>query len=224
MKAFLRKLSWLAMRRRKEIELREELEFHLSAETDERHAAGLSEEQARSAARRDLGNVTLVVEDTRAAWGWNMVEQVRQDVRYGVRTLSRAPSVALAAVITLALGIGVTTTILSVVNTVLVQPLPYEDADRLVRIVEQSPPGDGVVAAVERIELNEEWFLEWRSRAQSLSAMGLHRATIYLTDQWQGRSIPALWTQTPCSSSSSSFCSSAEADSSTGVDRPNRGQ
>jgi predicted permease len=181
MKAFLRKLSWLAMRRQKETELREELEFHLSAETEERQAAGLSEEQARSAARRDLGNVTLVAEDTRAAWGWNMFEQVGQDVRYGVRTLSRAPSVALAAVITLALGIGVTTTIFSVVNTVLVQPLPYEDANRLVRIVEQSPPGGGRGAAVERIELNEEWFLEWRSRAQSLSSMGLHRPMPFST-------------------------------------------
>jgi macrolide transport system ATP-binding/permease protein len=133
MKAFLRKLAWLATRRRKEIELREELEFHLAAETDDRKASGLSEEQARSAARRDLGNVTVVVEDTRAAWGWSL-EQVAQDLRYGVRTLSRAPSVPIAAVFTLALGIGATTTIFSVVNTVLLQPLPYEDSERLVRV------------------------------------------------------------------------------------------
>ncbi len=181
MKAFLRKLAWLATRRRKETELREELEFHLAAETDERQASGLSEEQARSAARRDLGNVTVVEEDTRAAWGWSLLEQVGQDLRYGLRTLSRAPSVAIAAVFTLALGIGATTTIFSVVNTVLLQPLPYEDAERLVRIVEQSPPGDGPRAAVARIDVSEALFIEWRSHAQSFSAMGLHRPMPFTT-------------------------------------------
>ena len=116
-----------------------------------------------------------------------MFEQIGQDVRYGVRTHSRAPNVALAAVITLALGIGVTTTIFSVVNTVLVQPLPYENANRLVRIVEKSPAGDGLGAAVERIEINEEWFLEWRARTKTLSAIGLHEpmpfATLAAEDQ-----------------------------------------
>jgi putative ABC transport system permease protein len=110
-----------------------------------------------------------------------MFEQVGHDVRYGARTLTRAPNVALAAVITLALGLGVTTTIFSVVNTVLVQPLPYEDANRLVRIVEHSPPGDGLGAAGERIELNEEWFLEWRARTKTLSAMGLHEPMPFST-------------------------------------------
>src|SRR5688572_30208784 len=105
MKAFLRKLRWLTLRRRKEAELREELAFHMAAEAEERQAAGLSEEQARSAARRDLGIISVVMEDTRAAWGWSLLEQLGQDARYGVRTLARAPGVALAAVITLALGI-----------------------------------------------------------------------------------------------------------------------
>ena len=81
-----------------------------------------------------------------------------------MRTLSRAPSVAVAAVLTLALGIGATTTIFSVVNTVLLQPLPYEDSERLVRIVEQNPPGDGPRAAVARIEVSEALFIEWRSQ------------------------------------------------------------
>ena len=181
MKAFLRKIAWLAMRRRKESELREELEFHLAAETDDRQASGLSEEQARSAARRDLGNVTLVEEDTRAAWGWSLLEQLGQDLRYGVRTLSRAPSVAVAAVFTLALGIGATTTIFSVVNTVLLQPLPYEDSERLVRIVEHNPPGDAPRAGGARIEVSEALFIEWRLQAQSFSAMGLHRPMPFTT-------------------------------------------
>jgi predicted permease len=132
MNAFLRKLSWFARRRRKESELRDELEFHLAEEAEERREAGLSEEQARSAARRDLGNIALVVEDTRAVWGWGQLEQAGQDLRYAVRTLSRTPSVTLAAVITLALGIGLTTAIFSVVYGVLLRPLPFNEPERLV--------------------------------------------------------------------------------------------
>ena len=69
MNSFLRKLSWLTKRRRKEAELEEELQFHLQEEAEERRARGLAEEEAHYAARRDLGNLTLVKEDTRAAWG-----------------------------------------------------------------------------------------------------------------------------------------------------------
>ena len=73
MSSLFRKLSWLARRRRKENELREELQFHLDEEAEQRQATGLADEAAQRAARRDLGNVTLLQEDTRAAWTWTFV-------------------------------------------------------------------------------------------------------------------------------------------------------
>ncbi len=76
MRAFIRRLTWLARRRDKEAELQEELQFHLDEEAEERGAAGLDGERARLAARRDLGNLTRVQEDARAAWGWDLVEQL----------------------------------------------------------------------------------------------------------------------------------------------------
>src|SRR6266852_698489 len=82
MKPFFRKLRWLTQRRSKEAELREELQFHLDEEADQRQAEGLAEVEARWAARRELGNLTLVREDTRATWGWTMLEQLGQDLRY----------------------------------------------------------------------------------------------------------------------------------------------
>src|ERR1700688_614248 len=88
MNPFFRKLRWLTERRNKEAELREELQFHLEEETEARHAAGLAEEQARWAARRDLGNLALIKENTRAMWGWTILEQLGQDVRYGFRTMA----------------------------------------------------------------------------------------------------------------------------------------
>ena len=87
MTSFFRKFTWWLQRRRKEDELREELQFHLAEEAGERQADGLSEDQARWAARRDLGNVTLLQEDTRTLWSWILLEQLAQDVRYGLRTM-----------------------------------------------------------------------------------------------------------------------------------------
>ena len=76
MTSFLRKLSWLTQRRRKEDELREELQFHLDEEAEQRQAEGLATDQARWAARRDLGNLTFVQESTRAMWTWTLFEQL----------------------------------------------------------------------------------------------------------------------------------------------------
>ena len=85
--AFFRKLGWLTQRRSKEEQLAAELQFHLEEETEERQAAGMSAREARGAARRELGNLGLVQEDTRATWSWTLLEQLVQDLRYGARTM-----------------------------------------------------------------------------------------------------------------------------------------
>jgi hypothetical protein len=97
MKFLLRKLGWIAQRRRKEAELREELAFHLAEEADERKTSGLSEQDARLAARRDLGSVALIAEDTRSTWGWIWIERVGQDVRYAFTASSPIASYGDAA-------------------------------------------------------------------------------------------------------------------------------
>ena len=132
MHPFFRKLSWLAQRKRKEAEMSHELEFHLAEEAEERKIIGLTEEDARFAARRDLGSLALIREDTSATWGWPLLEQFAQDVRQGSRALVRSPTFALTAIVTFALGIGMTTAIFSVVYGMLLRPLPLHESDRLV--------------------------------------------------------------------------------------------
>jgi len=131
MNDFFRKLGWLARRAAKERELREELEFHLAEEANEREATGLPEEQARRAARRDLGNFTLVQEDTRAEWGWTILEQFVQDVRYAVRTMMHNRAFTAVAVISLALGIGANTVIYSFMDAILLRTLPVARPESL---------------------------------------------------------------------------------------------
>jgi len=130
--AFIRKLAWLARRRAKEDQLYAELQFHLDEEAAERQEAGLPEEQARRAARRDLGNLSLVREDTRAVWSWRLLEQLLQDLRYAVRTILHNPAFTVLAVLTLALGIGANTAIYSFMDALLMRRLPVADPASLV--------------------------------------------------------------------------------------------
>ena len=124
---------------RKESELDEEIRFHLSEEADERVDAGIAADQARIAARKDFGNVTLVREATREAWGWGGAERLIQDGRYALRMVRRHPGFSAVAVLTLSLGIGATTAILNVVNGLLLRQLPFPDADRLVVLFATTP-------------------------------------------------------------------------------------
>jgi putative ABC transport system permease protein len=144
----------------KEAELREELQFHLDQETDDRREDGVSTCEARSAARRELGNLALVEEDTRAAWGWTRLEFLARDVDYGLRQVRRHPSFSAIAIATLALGIGGIAAMFSAFDTVLIRPLPYIDANRLVMIYLDMGKKD---PASTHAATPAEW-IEWRRR------------------------------------------------------------
>lgn len=132
MTPFFRKLKWLAQRRRKENELSEELRFHLEEEAAERHADGVAEDQARRAALRDLGNLTLLQENTRATWTWMYLEQLLQDCRYALRTMGANKTFSTLAILSLALGIGANTAIYTFMDAILLRSLPVVNPDSLV--------------------------------------------------------------------------------------------
>src|SRR5918911_178406 len=123
-------------RERFDRELEEEVRFHLEMKAEEYIAAGMSPEEARRAARRQFGNETRMREMSRETWGFVVMETFLQDVRYGARVLARNKGFTAVAVLTLALGIGANTAIFSAVNDLLLRPLPYTDAERVVMLWE----------------------------------------------------------------------------------------
>lgn len=130
------RLRMLFQRGRESERLSAELEFHIEEQTAENIAAGMSPEEARFAALRAFGNPTVLREQARENWSWNQMETLLRDLRYGIRTLARTPGFSLIAILVMALGIGSTIALFTVVHSVLLKPLPLPGIDRLVRAYE----------------------------------------------------------------------------------------
>src|SRR5262245_13663817 len=111
-----------------------EIQTHLELETREWMAEGMSEEEARRAARRAFGNVTRIQEEVHDLWRWIWLERAIQDLRYAYRTLRNSPGFVAVAVLSLGLGIGANTAIFTLINAALLKPLPIHDPSRLVSV------------------------------------------------------------------------------------------
>jgi predicted permease len=138
-RVFRSRLRGSLTKRTRDAQLGEEIQTHLQLLTDESIARGLSPANARDAALRDFGGVESIKESARDEQGFPLLASLAQDARFAWRQLRRSPSFALTAILTLAIGIGGTTAIFSIIDVVMLRPLPYPHADRLVALQETLP-------------------------------------------------------------------------------------
>ena len=169
MRPFLARLVALFRRRRLDADLSDEIAAHLELAIADHVARGKSPEEARRLAMRAFGGVLQTEEAYRDRQGFPLLESMWQDVRYMARTVRRSPAVPAIAVLTLALGIGATTSIYSVVETLLIRPLPFPDADRLVAVFATSPTAP-------RDTTSFLDFSDWQRHTRTLAHIAAYRS------------------------------------------------
>ena len=187
---------WFRRRSRaSEDELREEFAFHLEEEAEQRRALGVSSEEAKWAARRELGNLTLLHEETRAAWGWRFLggggmSDFLADIKHSIRMFRNSPAFTVTAVAALALGIAATTAIFSIVNAVLLKPFPLRDADRFVTLLTTETHGgrSNTYAPASPVK-----FAEWSKQTAVLEDIFAYRPG---TMNYTGGDVVEQWTST----------------------------
>src|SRR6185503_12126214 len=170
----------LTRRSRLERDLDDELRGYVELLTQEKMRAGVPADLARRAALIEVGGIEQVKEEVRDVRAGAVLDTVLQDVRYGIRVLAKSPGFTLAAVTALALGIGASTAMLSVIDAVLLRPLPYADPGRLAVILHD---GDDPVAPAN--------FYDWQRESRTFERMG---AASLWTPNLTGSDIPEkLW-------------------------------
>ena len=160
--------------KKRDADLERELRSDLEQEEEEQRERGLTAKEAHYAARRAFGNTTLIREQTRATWGWSWVDVMLRDVKYGMRTLLRSPEFTIVSVLVMAFGIGATTSLFTMVRAVLLRPLPFRDAGKLVMLYEhfrEGNAGDGFNAVAPGD------YRDWRSQTHGFEDMAAMRGS-----------------------------------------------
>jgi len=164
-------------RKRMMEDLDQDIRDYIERETQDNIERRMSPEEARYAALRKFGNVTRVKEETREVWGLVRLEQLWQDIHYGLRMLARSPGFTAVAVLTLALGIGANTAIFSAVYAVLLKPLPFKDPGRLVFVEKKNPPRGWIRNPISPAEI-----LAWRDESGAFEDLSAYtQASCVLT-------------------------------------------
>jgi putative ABC transport system permease protein len=185
---FLKRLGGWPGRAARERDLCEEFEAHFQLHVDDNLRTGMSPAEARRQAVLKFGSVDAAKESVRAQWTVAWVESTRRDLVYALRTFRRNPAFAVAAILSLALGIGASVAIFTVADSVLLRPLPYPDADRLMMVWESKLHGE------QHNLINPGNFREWQAQNHVFSDMSIVGLNVVsLTDAQRGEEFEARW-------------------------------
>ncbi|WP_058189088.1 ABC transporter permease [Terracidiphilus gabretensis] len=165
--------SKLFSRRRRYDDISVSIQEHVAERAEELMAEGMPRAEAEQTARREFGNVTLMEERSREAWQWAWLESALSDMRFALRRLKKAPGFAVTILLTLAIGIGANTAVFSVVNSVLLKPLPYPDSGQLVDLRLDAPGMGGLSSTSDGLRLSASMYLTFSRHNQSFESMGV---------------------------------------------------
>ncbi len=171
-------MSWRRFFRRAEWdrERRAEIDSHVEIETEENVARGMTEGEARAAARRKFGNRTRVREEIYAMNTLTLVDSLARDMRHSLRMLRRSPGFTVAVLLTLGIGIGANTAVFSVVNSVLLKPLPYPDSERLVAVWHKAPGAPGLASVSGDLRLSDSMYFTYAEQNRTFQSLGVWAA------------------------------------------------
>jgi putative ABC transport system permease protein len=187
---WFRRLMNTLRRGRVDRDLRRELDFHIGERVDLLRAEGMPLDQARVAAQKQFGNTLRIREDTHEMNTIGWIERLTNDFRVTLRMIRKSPGFSLAAILTLALGIGSTTAVFSVVNGVLIRPLPYPEPDKLVGVW-HSAQFQGITS--NNVRLSSTMYFTYREHAETFADFGLWRSTrASVTGLGEPEQVPAL--------------------------------
>lgn len=168
------KAAILFRRKNAAARLNQEIQFHLQQQIAENVAAGMTAAAARSAALRLFGNPTLVREEAQRSWSWNWLGKSWRDLRYACRTLRRSPGFAVLAITVMALGIGATTSLFTIVRSVLLSPLPFAEPDKLVMVYEHFREAEEQGGSPYNMVAAGDYF-DWREKTNGFQDMAAWR-------------------------------------------------
>jgi predicted permease len=169
-------MNWLPQlfsRGRRYDDLAVSIREHIEERTEELMADGLARKQAEQTARREFGNVALVEQRGREVWLWPALEALLADLKLVFRRLCKSPGFAITVLLTLAIGIGANTAVFSVVNSVLLKPLPYPDANRLAALWLNAPGAGGLASFSSGLQLSTSMYITFSDRNQTFQSLGI---------------------------------------------------
>ena len=149
------------------------IQEHIDERADELMEEGMSREDAERAARRDFGNVTLLKERSREVWQWRTVESLLVDLKHVCRRLWRSPGFTITVVLTLAIGIGANTAVFSVLNSVLLRPLPFPDPQQLVSLRLNAPGAPGLAEFRDELRLSASMYFTFAAHNKVFQSIGV---------------------------------------------------
>lgn len=166
-------LNRLCGRHRRYDDLSASIREHLEERTEELMEEGMTRRQAGQAARREFGNVALMEQRSREEWQWPALESMLADLNFTLRRLRKSPGFGITVLLTLAIGIGANTAVFSVIDSVLLKPLPYPNSGELAALTLNAPGAEGMADFSSGLHLSPSMYLTFSERNRTFQSLGV---------------------------------------------------